>query len=708
MTLHSFHQPSQVCTKESAAMAQLKTPVLVSIPLLLLCSSMFVMPISSSHLRSPFEEKDAPKPPRTAAPGEESSERLSDQSNYVGLGDEAGSAIAVGDFNCDRYTDLLVAVDSHRMRAVQVLLWEHHDFSFRKPNLSDNLTVHSFFSLDSISSLSPDASILAATTLDANSDGYLDVLLSLQITKDVFGGLILNGDGTGRLCFDQILPDVNPGMLIMDTNDDTSPDIFFITPTGERVFYVNDKRGTFTKKLWKPDGAAANICTPTFPFNSNAYVDLNGDCLPDLVVTTACGLEVWFNHGLHRKPVSRWMVGKQFMKKPVDFSDMTIARHGSDHYTLLDKSIWDAASGDGRATFADFNGDGTVDIAVPNAEDEELRISYNIRESHGSRKLCSTHPEWHFETDVALQNVRIPDSLFGPSRVQSSIRVGDFNFDSKVDILIINGDTGAVNLFQATQSPTNTWFPKSGMSSFVERFLFPVTGTYIFHGADSLLGVKYVRAAESSILEHIEDPLAAFFFDLNESGRQDILISQGHGTRLIWSNFKNREDAVFFKATSVETAHDDWRRPDLSKEAFSPLPGNTFQLSYGGRYGHEMHVCTQCPQSGFYALQSCSCLFGITRVANYIEEMAMGGAKGVRTWRNLMPNALAVVWPRHHQSRDYAKWKIAYLSKGRDGQMKKIVLVLFATLVVLMVAIAYTHGLERLEEHRNKLDIGYT
>lgn len=675
--------------------------------LLCLHISILSQTILSSQLEHPLGERDGRRPPRASTFGLEGNERLSDQTNYVGLGDKAGSTIALGDFNCDRYTDLLVAPDPHRMRAVRVLLWRHHDFSFQEAHLSNDPTTHAVFSLDSISSFSTHASVMAATTLDANSDGFLDVLLSVQVQKDVFAGLILNGDGTGNLRFDQILPDVTPGMLIMDVDDDASQDIFLVTPLGERLFYINNRQGTFTRKVWRPHDVPSK-CMPTAPFNSNAFVDLNGDCLPDLVVTTTCGMEVWFNHGLHNKTVSRWMVGKQFTKEHIDFSEMTIARHGGDHYTILDKSIWDSASGDGRATFADFNGDGTVDIAVPNAEDEELRISYNVRESHARRKLCSTHPEWHFETNVALQNVRVPDSLFGLARTQSFIRVGDYNFDGKADILLINGEMGTVNLFEATQSPTDALFPESGMSYVIERLLFPITGTYIFQSSESLLGVRYVRAAESSILEHIEDPLAAVFFDLNESGRQDILISQRHGTRLLWSNYKDCQDAVFFKATGVETAHADWRGIAPSKEAFSPLPGNTFQLSYGGRYGQEMHVCTQCPQSGFFALQSCSCLFGITRIANYIEEMAMGGAKGVRTWRNLMPNALAIVWPRHHPSRDYAKWKIAYLSKGRDGQMKRIILVLFATLVVLTVAIAYTHGLERLEEHRNKLDIGYT
>lgn len=635
---------------------------------------------------------------------------LSDQSPYVNLGDNSGSVIALGDFNCDRYTDLLMVSQSNHMRVVHILIWNHHNFSFQSSSYSHLSSFSPTFSLHAVPNLSSKAIIAGAAAFDFNSDGYLDVLLSVQVLGRSYMGVVLEGDGAGAMRFQQILPDVNPGMLVMDANDDMAPDIFFVSSLGHRVFYLNDKLGTFRRKVWQPGDDLAH-CKPTMPYNSNAFVDVNGDCLPDLIVTTTCGMEVWFNYGLQKKTASRWIAGKHFRKARADFSELSLEsdRQGNSLFILLDSSVWDYASGDGRAVFADFNGDGTTDIAVPNPNDEQIRISYNIQTtSNRKRELCSVSPEWHFETQIALQHVRVSDSLFGPIRMQSTFRIGDFNFDSKLDILLIDGETGTLTLFEAQQPPDDTWFPVTGLHHIADSLLFPITGSHLFQDTSTVKSINYVRAQGSSILDQIEDPIAAVFFDLDESGRQDILVSQKHGSRLLWSSYKENEDAVFFKATSFETAHGGWRGSAPSMEAFSPLPGDTFQLSYGGRYGHETRVCSQCPQSGFFAMQTCSCLFGITTIANYIAEMATGGAEGVRTWRNLMPNALAVVWRPQESPRSFAKWRIAYLSRGRDGQMKRIAFVLFTTLLILLAAIAYTHYLERVEEARNKLDIGCT
>lgn len=634
---------------------------------------------------------------------------LTDQSDYVGLGDDRGSTIAVGDFTSDRYSDLLVVPNSQRMRAVRALIWSHHAFSFQKVSECRNSIFHSTFSLDEVRNLSSEATIASSATLDANSDGYLDVILSVRISDQHFIGLILLGDGSGCFRLNQMLPDVTPSLLIMDVNDDVSPDIFFVSVTMERVFYISDNLGGFKKKTWKPR-YGVDPCPPTSLSNSNAFVDINGDCLPDLVVTTACGMEVWMNDGLQNKTVSRWTIGKEFRKvSNKDFSDLVLPADEG-RFILLDESIWSVASGDGKACFADFNGDGTIDIGVPNMEDGEVRISYNMRTPGQSTQLCSVDPTWHFVTDVALKDVQVSETAFGFTRIESVIRVGDFNFDGKVDILLINRETGTLNLYEAgSVHPHTTWFPGSrGLARLTEGLLFSITGSYRSRSFDSPDVIEYTRSSETAILDSVEDPLGAAFIDLDESGRQDILIPQVHGTRLLWNNLKEFEDSVFFKATGVDTVRGHGRSSFVARQSFLPIPGNTFKLTYGGRYGRETHVCGQCPQTGGLSLQSCSCIFGITRIANYIEEMAMGGAHGVRTWKNLMPNAQAVVWPQRRSQRGVTKWKISYLSKGRDGQLKRIVFVLVTTLVILLVAIVYTHGLERLEENGNKLAIGYT
>lgn len=661
----------------------------------------------SSFVKSE-SEKNSRKPPYLSSNPLQTTDLLTDQTNYVNLGDHVGTVIALGDFTSDRYIDLLVVQDAKRMSSLYVLTWNHHLFSFQSARPSKNTSFLPNFSLDSISGLPSETTIASAAAFDSNADGFLDVVLSLRISERNHIGVILVGDGSGCFCYDQTLSELSPALLIMDTNDDMVMDIFSVSESGKRMFYVNDPPGHFSKKVWNLS-PAFNHCVATAPFNSNAYVDINGDCQPDLVVTSSCGMEVWFNSGMHSEKSSRWLHNQDFKKDPHDFTNFTLVNGNPNNVMVLDRSVWAGSSGDGQATFADFNADGSIDIGVPNYRTRELRISYNVRKSQYDGKLCSVDPNWYFKTKIALRDVHISDSALGSTRVQSRIRVGDFNFDGRADILLLDAESGTVNLFTGkTENPKQAWYSGSlKLSNVVDRALFPITGRFRQSAPTTLETLRFERFSTLPTLYRLEDPLAATFLDLDESGRQDILVSQLHGTRLIWNNYENEEDAVYFKTTGMNSAQTNWKSETGRTHGFSPLPGNTFKVSYGGRLGRETQACTQCPQTGVLSLQSCSCLFGITRIANYIEEMAMGGAGGVRTWTGLMPNALAVVWPQRHSSRGAVKWEVSYLSKGQDGQLKRIVFVLCATLVILFFAIVYIHNLEKLEMKSNELEIGY-
>ncbi|KAI0567189.1 hypothetical protein FGB62_4g465 [Gracilaria domingensis] len=651
--------------------------------------------------------REIPRPPPNPHSGSLlSSELFTDQSEYLGLGDAAGSVVAVGDFTTDRYVDLLVVPHTKLMRSLQVLAWNHHKYSFSRVACPSNSTFRSILNLNSIPGASSEARIVSAAPFDANSDGFLDVLVNVLLPDDSHVGLILRGDGSGCLRFDRVLPGLTPNMLIMDANDDMHSDIFFVSDQSERVFYINGPPGRFTKMIWKP-GPLHNHCIPTTALNSNAFVDIDGDCEPDFVVSTSCGLEVWFNHGLHDKSSSRWVYGQQyFTKDPHNFTNTSKAVD-TFKVMILNESVWDPSHGDGQATFGDFNADGAIDIAVANRFTSEVRISYNVRRPYYEKKLCAVDPSWHFETHVALEDVHVSDTLFGPMRLQSRIRSGDFNYDGKLDLLLIDGDSGTLSLYAgASTDSSGMWYPRP--DKFLERVLFPLTGRLGREHEPKASRLHFSRFNENPILYNLEDPIAATFIDLDESGRQDLLISQRHGTRLIWNSYQEKEDAVYFKATGVNAAHKGWKSKKEGVQAFSPLPGNTFKVSYGGRFGRETHTCTQCPQTSVLSLQPCSCLFGITRIANYIEEMAMGGSGGVRTWTSLMPNALAVIWPQGRRAQGGIRWKVSYLSRGRDGQMKRIVFVLCATLVLLFFAILYIHTVEGREEKSGKFDFGYT
>lgn len=630
---------------------------------------------------------------------------LSDQSEYVGIGDGVGSAIVIGDFTQDRYADLVVTKDQEKMRSLHVLVWNKRQYAFRPlHHRHRDDEYRSFFSLDDLPDVPERAYIAGISTLDVNGDGKLDLLLSVCASPTEYRGLLLYGNGKAEFRVGQTLPGVTPGFLVLDADQNLRPDILFTDVDGGMHFYANKGAEEFEYIPWNPYQPSAEnshafvdergqSCRAAAGLSSNAYVDLNGDCLPDLVVATEnCGLHVWL--GLEQKPHRgrRKLNDQESTSTP--FWKLVAADHGGSRLVHLSKSVWDFQSGDEQPLFADFNGDGSIDILVPNPQRETLSIALNLQQSRQRGNLCSADPQWQMVPYTAIDGVKMAVTNLGPAIVSTGIHVGDYNYDGLIDIATINSDTGTVEVYEAHYIPS----PIDEHAAGGNGSKLTKERTWLRQKVAEKQRVAFRRVDTHPCLSMLEDPIAASFFDLDESGRQDILIVQSHGTRLIWNNHRTVEDYEFFKATGVHPTPPDASSSGRVRHSFVPVSGDTVKISYDGRQGHEIHTCSQCPQAGFLSLQSCSCLFGIRRIANYIEEMAVGGGGGyVYSWTALMPNAMAIVWPEHSAS---GSWHVEYFAKSRETQMLGIVLALSMTLITLAVSIAYLYAKERVAELR--------
>jgi hypothetical protein len=650
---------------------------------------------------------------------------LSDQSAYVALGDGVGSAIAVGDFTQDRYVDLVMADEPSAMRSLRVSAWRQREYVFQPVQQTWNSSeFRAVFSLDSMAELPLTSSIAGAAPLDANADGILDLLVSIEVQSGTYVGVILQGNGMGGFQPSTTLPDVGPDVLIMDGDNDLRSDIMFTSSGGGLAFYKNNPPGVFTVQYWNPYGSEGpsdpsaqrrkssvssfedeisapqlsvefDGCRPVVGFGSHAFVDMNGDCLPDLVITTEnCGMHVWLNSPF---TTARASDGSTIPVGTRDaFWDLTLEKDSS-RFVALAREVWDLKSGDGRAVFADFNGDGTTDVAVPNSHLSRIRLSLNEQADRMFGELCTSDPEWSLNSYDAMQNVRLADTTLGPSRSPATIHVGDYNYDGLLDLLIINADMGIVQLLEGTRSEEAQGFRRNQRSS-----ASSVKSSFWREPKAQHQKVAFEEVGGYPVLPSLEDPVTAAFFDVDESGRQDIIVVQAHGTRLIWNSYNEVDDSEFFKVTSSNAIFNSTakRKVTTRDHPFVPMPGNTVKISYGGHNGHEQHTCTQCPQAGFLALQSCTCLFGIRRIANYIEELSVGGGGAVHTWTALMPNAMAILWPVDGPS---GRWRVAYFTKSRGQHMLGVVVVLASTLIILAVAIAYLHTAERIGERKFQL-----
>jgi len=550
---------------------------------------------------------------------------LSDKSDYVKLDELGQSFIAFGDFNRDRFVDGLV-VNPKSMREAQVAFWDHEEYRF---------------SLSNASGISASSDITAAAVADFNNDGDLDVLLSVAKTDDVF---IYFGDRKGGFTAGPVLPNAGGqhGILVVDGDGDFSPDILVMRSDGARGFYRSvGGTGNYTWTEWS--SGVDDKCLPTKP-NSHAFVDLNGDCLPDLVLTTSCGIEVWLNSG----------GTKAFWE--LRASDTTAFRQ-------IGLDAWNPDEADGQIVFADFNGDGTIDLAFHNEDEGHIRILLNLQFPRKYGLLCIPDNKWSLEERTAITGIHLtPQKLGKAMEIPRSMRVGDFNFDGWPDLLALTS-SGKIELFE-------------NLGNF----------------KDDTSVASFAKFENDKALREVDDAVAATFVDIDESGRQDILVVQSHGTRLIWNNYNRHADSLFFKGTGLSSLSYFSNDP----RPFAPVPGNTFKLSFDSPDGPMQHACSQCPQTAYLPLQACSCLFGLTRISNYIEEMAMGGATLSRSWSNLMPNSMAVIWP--DLSEGTKSWWMEYFTQRRGGQIQGIVSFLIGCLVGVALAIWYLSWRERKED----------
>lgn len=522
-----------------------------------------------------------------------------EHSDSIGL-DQIGPQshlAAMGDFDSDKHTDLFVLNSSNATASaagaagtwvVEVWRWD--------------VAGNRFTMLDG-----PAASIRSARQItnivpgDFNYDGRLDLLISgpmrdswnrpVQWISIHMGALNRFESGPGSVVS---VPPAREQVLVADLNNDlmldlfgsrwaiTAPEIATGTPSAadkaksERAYWIGqvslDGRHTLSFDVQRQplDQSAslqplADLRSP----HSHATVDLNGDCMADLIVSST-GLE----SGVQRSYIEIWL------------------NHATRGPVLHSVSILPV--GAGQAAFADVDNDGNIDVILPvfssssSAETNTIHIYHNqarplcgsafddaatfpssTAEAPGSTSgcrsktaLCEPDPEFYFDFFAFTAADSTPPAnsantvvyhfpttsgsgsnsvggqmfsaynptlgIFNPlSAPPFALRLGDINLDGYPDLLLSLTPSGGESNYGVVELWTNI------ACSAASTDVTAPSAFESYTACSPAARARGRRAFSSAGLDAANNHLASYpgaqaggaFFDVADNGQMDILFT---------------------------------------------------------------------------------------------------------------------------------------------------------------------------------------
>ncbi|GAA5933073.1 FG-GAP repeat domain-containing protein [Sporobolomyces koalae] len=654
-------------------------------------------------------------------------ERLLDLAS-LGL-PKTGSIAAIGDYNADQLNDVFHL--SYDQRSVSVWTWDRKSYTWHEDERTRIKTPADFV----VTNVLPG---------DFNRDGKLDLLLMAQKnpSSDPNGGWIKDKetrmavylqqpDGTYSLPYHldsatlaQPIPldatgtmmtsllgftpssESNPQLWLntaspVPSNDSTS--LFTLTDAGDASFdFSSHPTGQWTCQFPTP--------------HSNAFLDLDGDCLADLFFTcidpqdsSRLEYQIWTNDKTSGKFV--WKRQGQLPK------------------------------GTKNVGFADMDRDGTIDMILSvcpnhnNNKDCSIQIAYNDQiplctststaeeECRDIEDLCVADPNFNFNlTDFpdngSLTKISVASLFPSHNLVTSSHsfrgllptppRPGDYNIDGYPDLLLLVSP-------QARSSHRLAKLVKSVPCGEDEK-----EGKCTRAQIDKKRRAYQVEEKGVEELEKFQDVETVSWLDLDDDGSLDIVVQRtgqsgaARQINFVKNNFFN--DAFFLKATVLNGACKNWCEP---RE-----PGQSRYRPYGSSYSGASFKFTvldptgarrstqyaQLAQTSYMSLALPYAHLGLGRTNNYVENLFIGSTRKSQpihyiNLEGVIPNSQVLILPfqtkEGKEHGDVAEWKKELYLKPGDW-IPWVTAVLLTAIVGLGVVVLVLHLNEKREDEVEK------
>lgn len=433
-----------------------------------------------------------------------------------------GILAAFGDFNSDKYTDIFI-INSTRQ-----------SFEIQKANDIDH---YSFIKQSNLTcSCSKNETIVGLIPSDFHGDAMMDVIVITKFKSDSnFNIYLVKGTRHSLDCKNlenqNILFQSRVQPLLLDYNGDMIGDLLIQAENNTRFICLFENGNFTTVEIFGTE----KIRNP----NSNAFIDLDNDFIPDLFIESENVYEY-----VYLKPLSKQSndPSKEYSRRQFKPDDAVI----------------------GSSIFIDYNSDGIIDHLVP--------VCKNYACSKSGIKVWNQDEIAYVE--VASKFVDPMDSkkylcfvkefyeqdLIIPMRLRHT----DLDGDGYIDLVALMTDCSLPDQEGSIYILKNV---PSSFQNFTERTF----------KAFYKLEPKYKQT------EPAPHPILASFLDLAEDGNPDFIVLSKQGNNFIINTIVNENmiDACFFKVLVISgRCYEDCGKSINNDKIKNPF-SNTNALGYG-------------------------------------------------------------------------------------------------------------------------------
>jgi len=586
---------------------------------------------------------------------------------------KGGQVMAYGDFNNDKYTDIVTLADDSK--TLTVWIYNHENFDF---------TV--------LATIEPEYKIVGVIPGDYNYDGKLDLLLVTQTSSADSTQLLYYIQSSSKFVALSNQPAALAGTtqpFVFDVDGDRRLDVMYMQDGSRKIHSLEGTKlveKDFSSFVSSKSGCKAYSEVSNYKFttpHSNTYVDFNGDCGADLFIT------------------SQDTSGNTYFEIWLRASDRK--------FCLVD--VTKISTPISMVSIGDMNNDGRLDLVYATLPDDateamSLKIVYNTFPTDPANP-CG-QPNTVLKSPFAYENAKVvsfakafatstrlysPDPTNRPSR----IRIGDINIDGFADLLMIvdapnsEGKYGSILLAISQSGEFN--FDTSTANTDDQAY-------YTILNED--VTSKQPNAALSSIPAQYVS-----FFDFDEVGKLGLwIIAQGKTDAATIPigvfNFVSSENFI------LKTLGLNGYKKDGSDDISTSLGGVYYGASVECKVtdidgNPKLAKGSQTPQSAYSPLDLPYIFIGLGRTNNYVENFVMGistqytdSDNQQRLWSPIIPNSQLIVNPLVDKD-----WTLdVYVNPTSETIL--IVLTTLVILIILGAIIIYLHAKEKEEDNSGR------